>query len=457
VQEGASLVLHCPDRARVAQLQSGKPLMVGREFPAEIEIPDASLSRQHARFLWNGDEFSVEDLDSTNGTHVGGRRIKSATVRVGEPIQLGGVTAAFYRMSADGTADEAARECHGLVVKNQHMIELYQLVDRIAKADVQVLVLGETGCGKERIAQAIYSRSKRSKGTFRAINCAAIPTTLAESLLFGHEKGAFTGAHTACAGVFEQANGGVVLLDEIGDLSYVTQGALLRVLEAQKISRLGSTRETAIDVRVIAATHRDLPAMVAAGTFRADLLYRLNTVTLRVPPLRERKEEIAPLADRFLRQAARSWERSVIGFTQAALALLEDYDWPGNIRQLRNAIEHAVLVSNSELVGVDDLPLEVTNQATMAFAGSAVVLGAHPPTPSPVELDPSRSPATALPSTPEFSDRVRTYEIEMILAGMQQTGGNQSAAAKLLRIPLRTLSKKVKLYDIRGRLAKLVK
>jgi DNA-binding NtrC family response regulator len=239
------------------------------------------------------------------------------------------------------------------------MNELATLVRRIAPTDATVLILGETGTGKERIARALHALSPRSDHRFVAVNCAAIPGELLESELFGHSKGAFTGAGRERAGLFEDADGGTVFLDEIGDMQASLQAKLTRVLEDRSIRRLGETRERAVDMRLIAATHRDIEAMVQAGTFREDLWYRLNVALLRLPPLRERSEDVELLARRFLADEADKRGGAPRDFSPAALDLLRACPWPGNVRQLRAAVERASILAGGPSIDVDDLPPEL--------------------------------------------------------------------------------------------------
>jgi two-component system response regulator HydG len=251
----------------------------------------------------------------------------------------------------------------GLVARSAVMVELAELVKRIADSDVTALVLGETGTGKERVARALHQLSPRASKRFVALNCAAIPTELLESELFGHAKGAFTGANSERKGLFEEANGGTLFLDEIGDMRLSLQAKLTRVLEEGVIRRVGEAKERAIDVRLIAATHRDLEAMVAARSFREDLWYRLNVALLRIPPLRERKDDIELLAQHFLKLQAQSSKHATKGLTHAAQQALLSYDWPGNVRQLRAALERASVVAAGSELDVADLPPEVSKSA----------------------------------------------------------------------------------------------
>jgi DNA-binding NtrC family response regulator len=239
------------------------------------------------------------------------------------------------------------------------MQKLYVALGRIAPTDSTVLILGETGSGKEMVASAIHARSRRKQGPFIAINCAAIAESLLESEMFGHERGAFTGAVAQKRGKIELANGGTLFLDEIGELPLPAQAKLLRVLEHQELDRVGGTRPVPLNVRLVAATNRDLGAMMAEGRFRADLYYRLNVVTLRLPALRERSSDIMPLANYFLSQFANSTGRVVRGFAPRARKALTSYDWPGNVRELRNAVERGLVLGHGEWIEAEDLPDEI--------------------------------------------------------------------------------------------------
>ncbi|NOY91446.1 MAG: FHA domain-containing protein [Deltaproteobacteria bacterium] len=316
------------------------------------------------------------------------------------------------------------------VIESAPMRELYRLVDRVAVSELPVLVIGETGSGKELVARAIHERGTRQGQPLRAVNCGALPQNLIESELFGHERGAFTGADTEHPGLFEQAHGGTLLLDEVGELSQGAQAALLRVLETRRVKRVGGVEERDVDVRVVAATHRDLHAEVARGAFRQDLLYRLDGMTLRVPPLRERVEEIVPLASRFLLEAQRNAASPVSDIDAEARHRLETHDWPGNVRELRNVIERASVLCQGNIISVVDLPERLRG-------GSSE----QQPVSQPPEADASAA----------FKERVRRYEVDLIVDALRRAGGNQTLAAKLLEMPLRTLVHKLKSYGIKKR------
>ena len=337
----------------------------------------------------------------------------------------------------------------GPVAASPPMRALFDTVQRVARSAIPVLLHGETGVGKEVVARALHDGSPRASRPLLFVNCGAIPSQLVESTLFGHERGAFTGAMQQHRGVFEAAHGGTVLLDELGELPPPAQAALLRVLETKRITRVGSTKEIDVDVRLLAATNRDLEAMSATGAFRLDLLYRLNAMTLTIPPLRDRREDIAPLCARFLAEANRNNGRSVRGFDPEAIELCERYAWPGNVRELRNAVERAVVVAQGEVVGVEDLPDRVR------AAADSVAEPARASTPAPVAGAAAGSPkarvSTTAPGEPpaDFRAAVQRYEVDLIVAALRASSWNQTAAAKRLDMPLRTLLHKMKTLGIK--------
>ena len=310
------------------------------------------------------------------------------------------------------------------------MRRLEQTIARIAASDSPVLVYGETGVGKEVAARAIHHASGRGEQPMCCVNCAALPLSLLESLLFGHEQGAFTGAASRKLGIFESASGGTVFLDEIGELPAAAQAALLRVIDQRRLRRVGGNEEIAVDVRVLVATHRDLAAMCDAGTFRRDLYYRLNVFTLEVPALRRRKSEIPELVEAFLATANRDNRRTIEGIDEPAMRQLLSYDWPGNIRELRNVIERAVVVAEGLTITVEDLP-DVVQEA------------------GPCEGDlPSGGSDAGGAVTTDLRRRLERYEARMIEEMLDETDGNKTEAARRLRLPIRTLSRKIRRYGI---------
>jgi two-component system response regulator AtoC len=418
------LLIFFDGEAQLRLIDESSAVVIGREPPSEIVISDPSVSRQHARFTRRRDEVWLEDLDSRNGTFRAGRRIQRERLDVGAEIAIGRARVVLAATRPRGVPlPEATPRGDNFVLLNARMKRLYADVVRAAAANVPVLVLGETGVGKEHIALTVHRESPRRDGPFVAINCAAIPGSLLESTLFGHERGAFTGASARTAGVFERANGGVLFLDEIGDLGVSAQVALLRAIETQRISRVGSSREIPTDVRVVAATHCDLEAMVQEDAFRKDLYYRLNGISLEVPPLRERRDEIEPLVRHFLQQVSRDWGMRLREMTPEAMEQLRRCSWPGNVRQLRHAVERGALLAASEVIGVADLPDYVT-----ADVGALALVAA------------TERPVGEL----SLKHQLRCYERALIEEALRRAGGNRQAAAKLLRIPLRTLFRRIR-------------
>jgi two-component system response regulator AtoC len=302
-----------------------------------------------------------------------------------------------------------------LVVESRAMREALELVARVAEHNTTVLITGESGTGKEMIARAIHRASARAARAFVAVNCAAIPESLLESELFGHVRGAFTGASADKAGLFEQADGGTLLLDEIGELPLALQSKLLRVLQEGEIRRVGDQRTRRVDVRVLAATARDLAAEAGAGQFREDLFYRLNVVAIHLPPLAERRADIAPLARHFVARLGQRFGRP-LALADEAVAWLEAQEWPGNVRELENAIERAVVLSGKETLEPGDF--------------------AHAPRTTP------HAPLGTL------KDLVEAAERQAITAALEESGGNRRGAAKRLGVSLRTLFYKMSRHGL---------
>ena len=267
---------------------------------------------------------------------------------------------------------------HNLVGKSPSMLEVYRLLEQAASLDITVLLGGETGTGKELAARAVHYHSERKQKRFVPVNCGALPPDLIESELFGHAKGSFTGAAGAKAGLFEEAHAGTIFLDEVGELPLATQVKLNRALQEKEIRRVGDNSAIKIDVRVIAATHRDLKAEAAAGRFREDLYYRLNVFPIRMPALRERVEDIPLLAAHFLEKHVRAFRRDVSGFEPEALRLLTSHSWPGNVRELENAVERAVAVARGALISGDDLPRDLVSDTAVGVPSAALVDASQP-------------------------------------------------------------------------------
>jgi two-component system response regulator HydG len=326
--------------------------------------------------------------------------------------QLAGQSLAGQSLTGQSLTDKALA---GIVAQSSAMQRVLDLAQRVARVDSTIVITGESGVGKERVARLIHERSPRAEGPFVAINCAAVPESLLESELFGHSQGSFTGATHERAGLFEAANGGSLFLDEVGELPALMQVKLLRALQEREVRRVGENKSRPIDVRVLAATHRDLVAEVEAGRYRQDLYYRLRVVELNVPPLRDRRDDILALARSFLAQASLRTGRAVTNLAPRAAHHLSRYDWPGNVRELENAIERAVVLAQGARIELEDLPEEI-------------------------QL------ALPRPFTPGEVRPLEAIERDYILAVVRANDGNRARAAEQLQIGTATLYRKLKQY-----------
>ena len=357
----ARLRIRAGGRERTFPLGAGGAI-VGKDPGCDVALEDPFVSGRHLRIAPARGAWWIADLGSTNGTFVGGARVERAELPLGAVVSAGESQLVLEPPSTESPRRVEAYE--GMISRDPGMRRLFDLVERVAAADVPVAVFGETGTGKELVARAVHARSARRDGPFIPVNCSAIAETLIESELFGHEKGAFSGADRFRKGAFEEAHGGTLFLDEIGELPLDLQPKLLRALELGEVKRVGASRPVTVSVRVVAATHRDLRARVRAGRFREDLFYRLCVVPVTIPPLRQRREDVRALAEAFLAGAAPRGQE--LRWADDALARLEGYDWPGNVRQLKNVVQRALLFrGEGRVVGADTLAFEDTR----AFPG----------------------------------------------------------------------------------------
>jgi len=391
----------------VVPLTEGVSVKVGRAATADVVVDDASLSRHHARFRLAGNQVEVEDLDSSNGTVVRGAKIATTVeLEVGDSVHLGEVLIVIQRRS--DTPDDRRLPAAAATPSDE-------LVGRIAASTISVLLLGETGVGKEVMAERIHAASPRRAAPLVKLNCAALSTTVLESELFGHERGAFTGAIRDKAGLIESADGGTLFLDEIGEADLAVQAKLLRVLETRETQRIGALRPSVVDVRFIAATNRMPAEQIQNGTLRADLYYRLAGFTITIPPLRDRRAEIAGLAGELIARHAKKLRAD-------AIVRLMRHDWPGNVRELRNVVDRAVVLGEGAEIGSADIDEALRQELTTPRAVA-----------TPVE-------------TPADPERAR------ILAALEACGGNQSAAAEKLGISRRTLVSRLQAWGMTRRI-----
>jgi len=476
------LIVHGGQTTRAHVLPSRGQLLVGRAPHCDVQIDDASISRQHF-CLFIGDRLEVEDFGSSNGTLVaadqssqtegdgttpGGAKFRRLSlgerveVQIGDIIRAGSAIIVVERREAPAIhatlrplkTDPTARD--GLfwpsILVNDELKRLYSVATMAAGTDISILILGETGVGKEVFAEFIHKRSLRAEKPFLRLNCAALSESLLESELFGHERGAFTGAHQSKPGLLEATNGGTVFLDEVGELPLSLQVKLLRVLDERVVRRVGSNKPRPIDVRFVTATNRDLRREVARGRFRGDLYFRINGTSFSLPPLRERKDEIEPLARHFLTIACERQGRQVPEITTEARQRLLEYGWWGNVRELKNAMERAsFLCENGPLLAnhlpEDPLPTDASLEAEstdLVFSGGVAAeaptlgsLGRSPYFGRPV---PSQaSTLKELDVDPVELEGSPANEPERLLKALSVCGGNQTRAAQLLGISRRTL------------------
>lgn len=352
---------------------------------------------------------------------VKGYDIEELRKRVANILQLAELGAENTRLRRELVADGQFGRMLG---SSAPMRRVFEMAERVAATDATVLILGESGTGKDLLAQEIHDRSPRAGKALVAVNCAALPENLIESELFGFERGAFTGAAQQRKGKFELASGGTIFLDEIGDMNPVTQAKVLRVLENRKIERLGGSQSIDVDVRVISATHRDLSAEIAAGKFREDLYYRLRVVTLELPALREHKEDIPALVDAFLAQFGARHSRKM-KINRAALDLLSAYDWPGNVRELRNAVERSLVLCRSDEITVADLPEEIRE-------------GHRPLTPAGTESE------SAFLGESDFREAKRQFEIVYLKRKLEEHHWNVSKTAVVVGLHRQSLQEKLR-------------
>ena len=408
--EQLELLVRTPDQGPTRRRLTKPEVLIGHHAACDVAVADPFVSRRHCRLLLERDALKLIDLASTNGVFVGETRVTQAALPPEGSFTIGRSTV-YYRMIRNEEAIEPAERAQlgALIGSSTSMREVYALIERIAPAEATVLVTGESGTGKELVAHEIHGRSQRCRGPFVAINCGALPAAIIESHLLGPERGAFTGAVERTAGVFEQARGGTVFLDEIGEMPAELQTRLLRVLEERRVRRLGGQEEIPVDFRLVAATNRNLARRVAEGRFREDLFYRLHVVPIELPPLRERPEDIPQLARHFA--AALSPPGRHVQLTDEALAALCRHPWPGNVRELRNILERTILLTPHDLVQAAELKLAPAD-----------------------EIDPTRG----------LRDQERTHLVQILRA----CRGNITRAAQKLGIARSTLQAKMLRYTI---------
>ncbi len=433
-------------------------VVAGRSHTADLRIASNSVSRQHA-LICAGSPPTIQDLHSSNGTRVDGQKLEggqSVSFTAGRVVELGDALLIFQEGQAQNEPP-SSRAGHTLPPpppaddeNDGKMDRLYRLVDLVATGTLSVILQGETGVGKEVMAKRIHQHSSRADKPFLKINCAAFAESMVESELFGHERGAFTGAAQAKAGLLETASGGTVLLDEVAELSLPMQAKLLRAVGNAEVLRIGSLKPRSIDVRFIAATNGDFNDLILRGAFRSDLYFRLNGISLTIPPLRERPAEIQPLAKEFVTEAAGRLGLAVPAFSNRATGWMASYSWPGNIRELRSVVERAVLLARGGTIEVEHLQVD----AEFSMGALRSTSGAVDATPirEAVLSEPVAANSRLVPAhkgEPEsLRDEVERLERERIADAIARCGGNQTKAAEVLGMSRRALLNRLDIYGL---------
>jgi two-component system, NtrC family, response regulator GlrR len=404
-----------------------RSLLFGTHDSADVRLADPHVSRLHARLDVEASDYVLCDLGSTNGTRVGGARVRQVCLDDGAVIELGATRIRFRLLDEPFEIPLAdVDRFEGMIGRSVAMRELFAVCARVAPTQAPVIIEGETGTGKELVARAIHQRSRRSGKPLVVLDCAAIPPALVESELFGHERGAFTGAVAMRPGVFERGDGGTVFLDELGELPIELQPKLLRCLESGELRRVGGTAPIKVDLRIIAATNRDLPRMVAEERFRADLYYRLAVIRVTVPPLRERRDDIPLLAAHFAEAALGSHARPPLpaDTLEALFGELTRHDWPGNVRELRNVVERAAILADPRTIhaGVLDRAAE--------------------------ELARSLEQAVHTQGTLRAARAER--EREYLTAVLRATGGDLDEAARIAQVHRKSLERLLRRHKLRA-------
>ncbi|MCU0662144.1 MAG: sigma 54-interacting transcriptional regulator [Myxococcota bacterium] len=397
-------------------------LTIGTSPACGFVLQDPSVSRQHLELCPEGDGVRVRDLGSTNGTLVSGSRITDAVVALGTPLHLGQTQLEVWRIVDQTPIPLSRRRRFGaLIGSSVAMRQIYALLERAAETDVTVLLCGDTGTGKELAARALHDHSKRATGPFQIVDCGAVSPTLIEAELFGHERGAFTGADKERPGAFERASDGTLFFDEIGELPLNLQPKLLRALEAKEIQRIGGAKRLPVNVRFVAATNRDLAAEVKARRFREDLYYRLNVFRVTMPPLRQHPDDIPLLIEHFLGVHGRTLSADIV-------SRMQSLDWPGNVRELRNAVERAIVLAGAE---APSAPRTEGGQQPESDGSSM-----------PVRIDSSR------PFKDVKAELVESFEKAYIEDALQRHKGNISAAARESGIDRKHLERLIRKHGI---------
>jgi DNA-binding NtrC family response regulator len=421
LRRGKLVVVSGTDLQKTFSIE-GKEVTIGSQEDNHCVLNDPTVSRHHAAIEETVEGYVLRDLGSTNGTSLSGIPIKEAYLEYGSIIGLGNTRLQFVPLEETVEIPPSQEHYFGDVFGGSvEMKRIFTMLKKISPTDITVTIEGETGTGKELVARAIHSHSQRAKGPFVVIDCGSISKSLIESELFGHEKGAFTGATQARRGAFEMASGGTIFIDEIGELCLEMQPKLLRVLEQREVRRVGGNEVFKVNVRVVAATNRDLAFEVQKGRFREDLFYRISVVKIHLPPLREKGEDVAFLAQQFAREFSEQYgSREEMAVSGEALEILRHYHWPGNVRELRNVITRAMAMGDGKVLQPRDFIMPLPSEG--------------------------RSGGTTLDSF--VGKTLEEIEKAVIMKTLEANGGNKSEAARVLGIAYSTLYEKIKKYEL---------
>ncbi|MFH0799541.1 MAG: sigma 54-interacting transcriptional regulator [Pseudomonadota bacterium] len=409
--ESIELTINSPGQSQIKKIFSSGEVTIGQNASSGIFVSDPYVSRRHCRIESIGSAARLVDLGSTNGTYVNGVRIGETLLGPAGNFCIGRTTVLFRIIeSSEKLAESKSEKLGSMIGPSKAMRGVFALIERVGPTGATVCITGESGTGKELAARELHDGSPRRRGPFVAVNCGAVPASIIESQLFGHERGAFTGAVERMAGLIEQARGGTLFLDEIGEMPLDMQTRLLRVLETKTLRRVGGQDEIPVDVRLVCATNRDLKRLVEEGRFREDLFFRIFVVPLHLPPLRERPEDIGALIAHLIPQLSAQGKHPV--FTDGAIEKLSAHTWPGNVRELKNTLERTLLLSEGNVIDADELKIEKVK--------------------------------TSATESGHLKDRERG----VIAAAISECNGNLSNACRRLGIARTTLQKKIKKYGI---------
>jgi DNA-binding NtrC family response regulator len=452
----AQLLLHPNQPHQREYVFDQDVISIGVMDDNDVVLDDDTVSRHHCRIIQEDDHYILHDLGSTNGTHINGVRVREAFLWPGATIAVGNTQVRFNPFNEQIPVEPSSDDrLAGIVGSSIKMREIFGILEKIAPTSATVVIEGETGTGKEVVARAVHETSSRADGPFVVFDCGAVPESLIESELFGHEKGSFTGAVMTRKGLFEMAEGGTIFLDELGELALELQPKLLRVLEQREVRRVGSNASIPINVRVVAATNRRLEDEVRAGNFREDLFYRLSVVRLFLPALRDRREDIPLLVQHFLSTLKFNRHHDdpdalrLSNIDESALHALQEYHWPGNVRELVNVIERACSISDTDSISLADLPEHISGLNPLGLSETPPLQGIAPAS--------AREPATPAPRRSELHDMpfkdakeewISAFERDYITELLVRHGGNISQASREADIDRKYFRKLMTKYDI---------